>query len=794
MKVNEVSMNKIKKNLLERAWSGPIGIILILILPAIVGAQETESPLDSPAAVVDRSGTQAVQNESKKIVDNFKFNFEIGAQLVDVSGERPSKFEEFGRIREGFTVRRFRIASNPENAPGFFRAVGRSAGENDQQYLVDFGSYGRFRTTFQYDGSPHLFSEGAKTLLTGSNGVLTVPDNIQTTLQNTPDALLPAAVQSVYSSASASTIRIKTQRHTFSFDQTVQLTESWNARFNWTRNKRSGSKALGIGSYERIGTPAGDTFRMHSIEIPEELDYVTDQLTLGTSYIKRNWGISFDYIYSNFKNGVPSLTFDNPFRITDLQATGAGGVFDRQKFAHGIVALPPGNNAQTMSVSGFIDLPGNTRAAAAVGWSFWRQDEQFVPYTLNTAIVTGVPAGINVTSASSLPEQNLDGAVDIFTQDYVIASQPWKNWAFNVHFRRYANENKTDAILFPGYVAFSESFWRSNIAGVPIENEVQSFTKTNTAAEAVWNINKALRLKFEYEWEGWLREHRQAAETDEHSVSTQFTFKPVPQFTSRLNYKFSDRRPEVYNPGVKEFALLRMFDQTGRKRHRADWQWQWAVRPQVGLSGTLGYLSDDYDQNFFGLVRYSQWYGTVDLLYMPKDSMTLYANYSRETYKNSLQQISKTGAPFDLRNRWNRDERDVLDNFGIGITTYAMRDKLLLDLNYVFSNANTRTTTVNPNVPLANSVLSATAFPFPDVKSRLQEFDSDISYQFGERWGLGFRYKYQPFTLDDFASNNLSPYPINELPAEQNGTRFLLLDSRYSSHKAHLITVYLSIK
>jgi hypothetical protein len=58
-------------------------------------------------------------------------------------------------------------------------------------------------------------------------------------------------------------------------------------------------------------------------------------------------------------------------------------------------------------------------------------------------------------------------------------------------------------------------------------------------------------------------------------------------------------------------------------------------------------------------------------------------------------------------------------------------------------------------------------------------------------WGLGFRYIYEPYRLDDFGWNGLSPYPISMLPAENDGRRFLLLDSRYSSYNANVVGFYL---
>lgn len=759
-----------------------------MLIAGTAEAQQTnlKSETESDNAA---SESESAKQDKPVISKKFTFIFETGGQFRDLSGERPSKFEEFGNIREGFLFRRFRISSNPADSPNFFRAMGRSPSEFDQQYLIDFGKYGKYRTTFEYFGIPHLYSRGSRSFFEGGNGVITVPDDIQTSFQNAAPGNLPATVESRLSSAK--TITIRSKRKSFNLHQELNLSENFSLRFNWLRYDRTGLKPLGTGTYNRVGTSSGDTFIVNSIELPEQLDYKSNELTFGASYVKDKWGVNFDYVYSKFNNDIPSLTFDNPFRITDMQATGSGGVLNRGLFARGIISLPPSNDSHTIRVSGFVDLPGNTRLASALSWSFWNQDEDFTPYTLNTAIVTGVPAGLDITSADSLPAPNLNGEVDIFSQDHLLSSRPLKNWTFNLHFRRYSHDNQTESIRFPGYAAFGESFWRTNIAGLPIENEPPSFFKTGTSAEAVWDISKAFRWKVEYEWEGWVREHRQVGRSNEHSVSTQFSYRPNNRISSKLNYTYSDRKPVRYDPGIKEFNQLRMFDQATRMRHDADWQWQWSIKPQVGLSGNFGYLIDDYDQNFFGLIRYTQVQGTLDLLYMPRDNMTFYANYSRERDKSMTQLIAKTAAPFSPANSWNRDQIDVLDNFGVGVTAFLMKEKMLLDVNYVFSNAKTITDTYNISTPLANSVLNATASPFPNVTSRFQELYSDVSYQFGPQWSLGVRYTYQPYKLDDFALNGLSPYPFGNISSSQDGSRFLLLDARNTGHNAHVVSIYL---
>jgi hypothetical protein len=269
-------------------------------------------------------------------------------------------------------------------------------------------------------------------------------------------------------------------------------------------------------------------------------------------------------------------------------------------------------------------------------------------------------------------------------------------------------------------------------------------------------------------------------------------YKPNNKFNSRLSYDYADRAPRVYDPGTLEYRNLRMWDQAARVRNNVNWQWQYFVRPDLGVSGTFGYLYDDFDQNYFGMTKYSQSAGSIDMLYTGYENTTLYLNYARERYGSSLQSMAKTAAPFDLNNRWNRDETDVLDSVGVGVTTYLAKDKLLLDTHYAYSFGRTHINTNNPGTPLANSLLNALAYPFPDVKTRFNEFNADASYQFTQNLALGMRYMYDPYRLNDFALNDLKPYPVDVFDPQQiESRRFMLLDSRYTGHTAHTLGVYL---
>ncbi|MEW6206922.1 MAG: MtrB/PioB family decaheme-associated outer membrane protein [Acidobacteriota bacterium] len=775
---------------------------LLLAFPVAAQTQDaSESKNAKPSATETAADPNKAQDDSiRSLFESLKSSFELGGQFTNIDGERPSKFEATRRVKEGFLFRRFRISSNPEDSPWFFRLVGRNPSEKDQHYFLDMGKYERFRTTIEWNGSPYVYSNGSRSLFTASGpGVYTIPDAVQNSLQNTLDVNLPAAVQALLADAPLATLRV--QRETLRINQKFNVTDKWSVRFRLLDEKRYGSRPLGNGSYERVGTPFGDTFRALAVELPEPVDYRSDQFTLGTSYVEKKWAINFDYTYSQFRNRIDTLLFDNPFRVTDAQANPPSGGVGRLRYARGLYDLAPNNSSHSFLISGFVDLPFNSRWASALGWSFWRQDDPFVPFTTNTAITAAnLPAGVKPTDLAALPEPSLDGKIDTFTQDHLFTTRVTDSLRVNLHYRYYDYDNLTPVIEWPGYAAFNESFWRTFIVSlptlpaptpVPIENEPNSFLKQTATSEVVWTIAKPVTWKIEYEFEAWNRAHRQLGRSNEHSIGTTLSLKPIDHVSAKINYRYSDRLPGFYDSGLKEFFLLRMFDQARRIRHDADVQFQVRATPRLGISGTLGYWSDDYDQHYLGLVKYIQGYGSVEMLYNPIDTATIYANYSREQVRSNLQSVSKTAAPFNLNNRWDRQSGDVVDSFGVGVTAYTYGDRLALDCHYAFSLASNRVKTFNPFPVVPTDLLNAQASDWPRVESRFHELNLDASYQLNRNWGIGARYIYEPYRLDDYSWNGLAPYPIAQLPTENDGKRFLLLDSRYSSYDAHVFGVYL---
>ena len=208
-------------NLKTKGFRGVIAILSLVALGTIAAAQEPAAKT-TPSGPVERKSEQG-----EGLWRNFQFVVEAGAQIRNVDGDRPSKFEQWKSVREGVLFRRFAVRSNPAGERAYFYLAGRNPSERDQLYLLEGGCYGRFRTSATWSAQPFVYSRGATSLLTTSApGVYAVPDAIQQNLQaldppftnatTTPNPALTNATAYDFPEA-------KARLHELSFDTNYQL-------------------------------------------------------------------------------------------------------------------------------------------------------------------------------------------------------------------------------------------------------------------------------------------------------------------------------------------------------------------------------------------------------------------------------------------------------------------------------------------------------------------------------------------------------------------------------------------
>jgi hypothetical protein len=639
---------------------------------------------------------------------------EIGGQVREIQGGHSAKFEEVRDVPKGFFIQKLSLDFNSADSPYFLRLRGFEIRERDQRFTADAGRVGKYRTKFVWDQVPHSFGSGQSFLQNTAPGLYQVSPTLRARLQalTTPEArippnsVLPAVVRQELLTAPVTRVRLR--RDQALFRQSYQPSDNveLHAQFSWLRNR--GSRPMSAGTFVRRPVPAnglpdiGGVWEGIGQEFLEPIDHRTTELKLGAQFRGERWNAGVDYDLSLFRNRIGSLIFENPFRVTDEEgclpnpATPLAptcGASNRFRMVRWQSDLVPNNDSHTISFWAKMDLTPQTQVRGMVSLAFWTQNDAFLPWTLNTAIVPrhwdGVSPVNNPTDVNELPARSANGKMRNITQEYALVNRR-QNFSFQGQYRSQSLDNQTPTIVFPGYAAFGDSTWRAartDFYNLPIENLDWDFRRQNVEAGFHWDVLPQLTWKLDYGWEGWNRKFRDVNRNNEHSIRNRLDFavnlsggrKPSeggknsgatpdvgPSVTTlrlKADYRFSNRRALVYNTqplsfnanlagsppngptsawevtrttvmsiGVPmEFNLLRRYDEANRIRHDGSLTLELLKGPRTSFSASYRYLGDKHDKNFYGRLFNRSSFIDAEFSHAFENGSFFYANYSRET-------------------------------------------------------------------------------------------------------------------------------------------------------------------
>jgi hypothetical protein len=460
------------------------------------------------------------------------------------------------------------------------------------------------------------------------------------------------------------------------FRQTYQPTDKleFYAQVSWLRNR--GTRPMSAGTFVRRPVPGGGLADIGGLwegigqEFLEPIDQRTYQLKLGTQFRGKRWNAGVEYNLSLFRNRIESLIFENPFRVTDEEGClpnpappppltcGASNRFREVRWQND---LPPNNDSHTITFWANVDVTSQTQMRALFSLAYWTQNDRFLPWTMNTAIVPthwdAASPITNPTDVNQLPARSLNGKMRNINQEYALVNRR-QNFRFQAQYRSQSLDSLTPTLSFPGYAAFGDSTWRApatDFYNLPIENLDWDFRRQNVDAGFQWDVARKLTWKLDYDWEIWNRKFRDVNRSNEHSIRNRLDFefnlsgdgqnagatpnpapKPITTLRLKLDYRYANRRPQAYNTqdlsfnanfagspaggpttawevtrttimkvGVPmEFNLLRRFDETGRIRNDGTFQLELQKGPRTSLSASYRYLGDEYDKNFYPVLAY----------------------------------------------------------------------------------------------------------------------------------------------------------------------------------------------
>ena len=622
---------------------------------------------------------------------------------VDVDGKEggKAKFTEYRDLKEdGGFYGRARLKLDTEKY--FFNFDAGNFSYDTQYYKIDGGMWGKFKFDLFYNEIPHNITFDARTPFLGAGG----------------DTLIGAKNTNI---ATWDTFDYSIQRRQYGGGLKVDLIRPFFFDVSFSREEREGIKPTGAAET----TPGGIGF-----ELPQPVQYLTNNLKLEAGYSKKPLFLSLNYFYSDFNNSNTSLNLPSNFNAPNA------------------FSLPPDNTYYKGAFKGAVNLPFNSKFSTNIGLSRGRSE----------------------TSIVSLISSDYTGRVETQNYDFALTSNPIRFFDAKVYYKYYRRHNESDdptevVDLFFDYknttlggelgFRLPAQFY---LSGGYKYVETKRVHKGETDPLGVFPFNTDNIYFVDLKWSGLdFLDARVGYEKFERDASYQ-TFESSVDPSRRFAYAAQNR--DTYKARIDVFPLESL---------------------NVGLE--YRYRNTAYKDTTFGLLGDKRDEVGIDADYAIGKIAKLYGNTDFGWIKfDQLQQRSGLN--------WDAIQKDKTFGYGIGAEVYAIPKKLtfIFQHDYVKSNGNVDFT-LDPGLFVAGNGLGGIGANNDNIDiSRwddytLYRFMVKSVYNFTKSLAASIGYAYERFNYKDA---QLDGYQFVPAAAGSNGA-YLTGAYKDQSYKANIV-------
>jgi MtrB/PioB family decaheme-associated outer membrane protein len=750
------------------AAAGFAGLLLLAGLPAL--AQETSG--ETPEATATDPQTAATQEEqaSSGTAQAEAFTFRVDPLVLGAiethADTDSSRFQEYRDLSSGF-LGALRVEGDGGDRGLDFRAVNIS--RDDARYTLDYGVSGRYGLLLDYNKIPHRFGNNGHYLFTQTRaGVYEIANPTQMQLQNAVTQqfntnrtgltfqFLDNLLAPYLATAQRVDLALQRDRALARVDLGQMGRLAWGLEYK--HENRNGNRAY------------GSTFGFNNVtEVPEPIDYDTDDAELSGEWNGDRGGLRFGYRYSTFRNHVSTLFWDNPFRLTDSNDASAYQSPSSSSIngsSRGFADLAAENQANMVFVDGRARFAGDWWAAGSLSYNQMTQDDPLLPYTLNSSIrgIAENGSTFDPTNPANLPRRNFDGQVDVLAFNADAGTRFGEALTLVLRGRYYDYDNQSARIEFPGYVRY-HAVWE-DIARISVP---YAYTRQDLGAELDWDVAKATQIGFGYRLQSWDREFREIASSDENIFSLSLDTRPRAWVNLRARYELGDRSTGHYDVEAAEDTFvhpegatlpedLRRFDEAERKVD--DWRISADLYPIEAWTFTVGVngRKEDYDKSELGLIKDDLLQVNAEVSYAPSANLNFYL-FGQRADREVFQRARQSGATPSTRpiDDWEADFDEANDTWGLGVTS-KFRERWTADLSGRWSRSDGEAdfTAFPGGLPLGTRPAAQDFDNYEDIE--LLALTGQLDFQINQAASAGFTYRYEDFTIDSFILQDLRNY------------------------------------
>jgi MtrB/PioB family decaheme-associated outer membrane protein len=661
-----------------------------------------------------------------------------------------ARFQRYQDLRDGATIDFFHFAKQTPNLS--FNTEANHVGYRDQRFSANVNRYGRVKASFDYNQTPLFFSDSTRSLYTSSApGVLVIDDAIQSGVLN-KTTTLPAAM------AGASVFDLRTQRKTADFDLTYSFNKNLDLKVAAKDTHRSGAQPW-AGSFGISGAVAS--------ELAVPIDHRTNEFSAATEWGNSRAFARLAYEGSFFRNDIPSLTFDNPVRNTDIATASSAG---RQ-------ALWPSSDMNTVSASGSLRFAGRTTATGYLSYADMSQNAPLLPFTVNTAIAT-----------VALPRDTAEANARVTSMNYSLTSRPTNMLWFSARYRQYQFDNRTEEFQSATFVNYDSALTTTGIA-----NEPAGYTRHTFDGDVSVTPFRYLGIRGGYTRQEVDRTFRIVEKTTEDTYRASADATGLKWVTVRGVYEHSERTGSQVDPlellSIGEQPTLRQFDISDRTKDRFSTVFQVTPFSMVSFNATAAVGKEDYPGTNFGLRSNDNWVYEAGVDFVPVESVTFGVSYGYEEYR--ALQASRTANPLpanteaylndptqqfnDPRRDWTDNNNDLVRTFNASVDLLKLIPKTEVRVGYDLSRG--RTTYVYTLTP---DTVVAAPVQLPALTNEMHRGTADVKYFLTRHLAVGMVYWFDKYLVNDFALN-----PTTDLALPVANPALMLLGYSYRPYTAN---------
>ena len=689
-----------------------------------------------------------------------------------------SKFTEYRDLPAGLFLRTFSLDFMNTDYTNILSFSGGNVGQRDQTFAAQWGKRGSFKLEFDWDQIPHNYTNSARTVFSGAgSSVLLMPDLLQNRLRTILTTDINPSVSGVQFDTLAITnlvlgsargidmvSRREKGRAVFSYSPA----EEFDIKLRYTNEQRSGTK------------PLGGNFGFNPVELIEPTNYRTQEASTNLEYAAKDWNVQLGYYASIFENAIDVLVWDNPFR--EIDAVGAA--------SRGRIDLYPNNTAQNVSFSGAANLPFCTRLMTTASYGWRRQDDKFMPYTINAALDT-------VANFPTLPATSLNGKVGTTLVNVSLTNRFFSSIWFSARYRFYDYDNGTPSLIFPAYVQTDNSITR-----VQRRNAVISYKKKNASVDATLRMVEDVSFKVGYEREDWNRQHRDAEKTEENIYKASLDYTPRSWFLLRTTYSFGAKKTphydweevayEMFPAGepagtLGQLPQLRKFDLATRYRNRANVLANVTALDILTVTGSYGMANDEFKESQYGMRSNKSNNLSLDVSFNPTYDLALFVSYTTENFNYTMKSRQRSTAAVDTASYdWNSDLKDAIQTLTSGFSWAVDPENLDFSMDFSLSDAKG----IIATKATSNPALVPTAEDYPDTRSILRQLRASVGYRFTEYFTWRLEYRFESYTESYFNQDVMEPYMVPVDPGASGAVFLGARQPRYSAHMLYLVLTY----